>query len=185
MGKYQYDAAKAYQLQKQHQTNKREESPKLCNNQDVNTPEKGGGDPPSDENTLVERTHSNQHNVLGEVVTPCRDQPDAGLDDLPIYWESPEAAKLFGFDYKDGEGDDVFDGLTSRVKILTEVLRSADGYKHIVSHSEENLLPEQIFTYLCHHVCFRCLPCYYFLVWVAVVGKTVSVAPLYFPLPCL
>ena len=109
---------------------------------DVNTPERGGGDPPSDENTLVETTHSNQHNVLGEVVTPCRDQPDAGLDDLPIYWESPEAAKLFGFDYKDGEGDDVFDGLTARVKILTEVLRSADGYKRIVSHSEENLLPE-------------------------------------------
>jgi len=76
---------------------------------DVNTPEKGGGDPPSDENTLVERTHSNQHNVLGEVVTPYRDQSDAGLDDLPpIYWESPEAAKLFGFDYNDGEGDDVF-----------------------------------------------------------------------------
>ena len=69
---------------------------------DVNTPERGGGDPPSDENTLVERTHSNQHNVLGEVVTPCRDQPDAGLDDLPIYWESPEAAKLFGFDYNRG-----------------------------------------------------------------------------------
>ena len=67
---------------------------------------------------------------MGEVVTPCRDQPaDAGLDDLPIYWESPEAAKLFGFNYKDGEGDDVFGGLTVRVKILTEVLRSADGYK--------------------------------------------------------
>ena len=30
-------AAKAYQLQRQHQTNKREESPKLCNNQEVNT----------------------------------------------------------------------------------------------------------------------------------------------------
>ena len=48
-----------------------------------------------------------------------RDKPDADLDDLPIYWESPEAAKLFGFDYKDGEGDNVFDGLTVRVKILT------------------------------------------------------------------
>jgi hypothetical protein len=58
---------------------------------------------------------------LGEVITPCRDKPDADLDDLPIYWESPDAAKpkLFGFDYKDGEGDDVFDGLTVRVKILT------------------------------------------------------------------
>ena len=72
--------------------------------------------------------------------------------DLSIYWESPEAAKLFGFDYKDGEGDDVFDGLTVRVKILTKVLRSADGYKLVVSHSEENLLPEQMF-----HIRNKCL----------------------------
>ena len=33
----QHSAAKAYQWQTQHQTNKREESPKLCNNQEVNT----------------------------------------------------------------------------------------------------------------------------------------------------
>ena len=60
---------------------------------DVNTPERGGGDPTSDGNTLVERTDSNQHNDLGEVIIPCRDKHDAGLgwfglDDLPIYWES-------------------------------------------------------------------------------------------------
>jgi hypothetical protein len=30
-------AAKAHQLQRLHQINKREESPKLCNNQEVNT----------------------------------------------------------------------------------------------------------------------------------------------------
>ncbi len=41
--------------------------------------------------------------------------------------QTPEAAKLFGFDYKDKKGHDVFDGLTVRVKILIEVLRSADG----------------------------------------------------------
>ena len=52
---------------------------------DVNTLERRGGDPPSDGNTLEERTPSNQHNDLGEVITPCRDKPDAGLDDLPIY----------------------------------------------------------------------------------------------------
>ena len=51
---------------------------------DVNIPERGGGDPSSDGITLVERTHSNQHNDLGEVITPCRDKPDAGLDDLPM-----------------------------------------------------------------------------------------------------
>ena len=50
---------------------------------DVNTPERGGGDPPSDGNTLVERTNKNQHNDLGDVIAPCRDKPDAGLDDLP------------------------------------------------------------------------------------------------------
>jgi hypothetical protein len=64
---------------------------------DGNTPERGGGDTPLNGN-ISERTHSNQNNDLGVVITPCRDQPDAGLD-LPIYWESPEAAKLFGFDY--------------------------------------------------------------------------------------
>ena len=46
---------------------------------DVNTMERRGGDPPSDGNTLVERTPSNQHNDLGEVITPCRDKPDALL----------------------------------------------------------------------------------------------------------
>jgi hypothetical protein len=30
---------------------------------DVNTPERGGGDPTSDGNTLVERTDSNQHMI--------------------------------------------------------------------------------------------------------------------------
>ncbi len=70
---------------------------------DGNTLERGGGDTPLDGNT-PERTHSNQNNDLGVVITPCN---------LPIYWESPEAAKLFGFDYKNG--DDVFDGLTVRV----------------------------------------------------------------------
>jgi hypothetical protein len=87
---------------------------------------------------------------LGVVITPCRDQPDAGLDNLPIYWESPEAAKLFGFDYKNR--DDVFDGLTARVKILTKVLRFSDAYKCVVSHSEKNLLPKQIF-----HIRNKCL----------------------------
>ncbi len=116
---------------------------------DSNTPERGGGDPPSDGNT-PERTHRNTNNDLGVIITPCRDQPDAGVDLPPIYWESPEAAKLFGFDYK--KGDDVFDGLKVRVKILTEVLRSPDAYKHIVSHSKDNLLPEQIF-----HIRNKCL----------------------------
>ena len=42
--------------------------------------------------------------------------------------------------------DDVFDGLTVRVKILTEVLRSADGYKRVVSHIEENFYQIKFFT---------------------------------------
>jgi hypothetical protein len=40
---------------------------------DVNIRERGGGDPPPDWNKLVERTYSTQHNDLGEVITPCRD----------------------------------------------------------------------------------------------------------------
>jgi hypothetical protein len=115
---------------------------------DGNTPERGGGDTSLDGNT-TERTHSNQNNDLGVVITPCRDQPDAGLD-LPIYWESPEAAKLFSFDYKNG--DKFFDRLSVRVKILTKVLKSSDTYKRVLSHSEENLLPEQIF-----HIRNKCL----------------------------
>jgi hypothetical protein len=39
-----------------------------------------------------------------------------------------------------------------RVKILTEVLRSSDAYKRVMSHSEGNLLPEQIF-----HIRNKCL----------------------------
>ena len=35
--------------------------------------ERRGGDPPSDGNTQVERTPSNQHNDLGEDITPRRD----------------------------------------------------------------------------------------------------------------
>ncbi len=72
------------------------------------------------------------------------------MDLPPIYWDSLEAAKLFGFNYSNR--DDVFDGLKVRVKILTEVLRSSDAYKRIVSHSEENLLHEQIF-----HIRNKCL----------------------------
>ena len=54
---------------------------------------------------------------------------------------------LFGFDHKVRQGDDIFDGLTVRVKILTEVRGlAANGYKRVVSHSEENLLPEHFFT---------------------------------------
>ena len=126
---------------------------------DGNTPERGGGHPPSDGNT-PQRTHSNQNNDLGVVITPCRDQPDAGLD-LPIYWEPPEAAKLFGFDYKNG--DNVFDGLIVRVKILTEVLRSSDAHKRVVSHSEEKFTTRTNFSYqeqvplspYCLHYCIE------------------------------
>jgi hypothetical protein len=43
---------------------------------DINTLEleRRGGDPPLDGSTLVERTPGNQHNDLGEVITPCRDK---------------------------------------------------------------------------------------------------------------
>jgi hypothetical protein len=41
-----------------------------------------------------------------------------------LFWESPEMAKLLGFDYNSGE--DVFMGLKERVKIISKVLQSCD-----------------------------------------------------------
>ena len=44
------------------------------------------------------------------------DVVNIGEDRIPIYWESPEAAKLFGFNYE--EGEDVYYGLKERVEVL-------------------------------------------------------------------
>jgi hypothetical protein len=111
--------------------------------------------------TPKKRAHSLNNLCSVIEITPCRDQPRAGLlkdgdneigpqlgydtsgFDLPIYWESPEAAKFFCFDCN--SRDNVFLGLKERLKILTEVLQSCDGYKRVVTNSTKSLVSEQFF----------------------------------------
>jgi hypothetical protein len=63
---------------------------------------------------------------------------------LPLYWDSPEAAKLFGFSYQDG--DDVHKGVQDIVTSLTRAQQSHDGYKHFVANIDRApLTPIQIF----------------------------------------
>jgi hypothetical protein len=70
---------------------------------------------------------------------------------LPLYWDSPEAAKLFGFSYKNG--DDVYMGLQQIVESLLYTQQSHDLYKRVVAHVErEPLTPKQIF-----HIQIQCL----------------------------
>jgi hypothetical protein len=55
---------------------------------------------------------------------------------LPLYWDSPpEAAKLFGFSYQDG--DDVHKGVQDIITSLTRAQQSHDGYKHFVANIDQ------------------------------------------------
>jgi len=70
---------------------------------------------------------------------------------LPLYWDSPEAAKLFGFSYKNG--DEVYMGLQQIVESLLYTQQSHDGYKRVVAHVEcKPLTQKQIF-----HIQIQCL----------------------------
>jgi hypothetical protein len=69
-----------------------------------------------------------------EMVTAAADGDAGGMPVRPLFWESPEAAKLFGFNYNSGE--DVLIGLRERVKMLANVLQSCEGYKDVVDHCE-------------------------------------------------
>jgi hypothetical protein len=80
-----------------------------------------------------------------KMVTAAADGDAGGMPVRPLFWVSPEAAKLFGFNYNSGE--DVLIGLRERVKMLAYVLQSCEGYKNVVDHCEQwPLSPEQI----CH-----------------------------------
>ena len=61
----------------------------------------------------------------------------------PVYWDSPEAAKLFGFNYD--EGCNVYNGLVDRCELLRGVLRRPKGYKSIIQHSDEPQTENQVF----------------------------------------
>jgi hypothetical protein len=79
-----------------------------------------------------------------EMVTAAADGDAGGAMPLrPLFWESPEAATLFGFNYNSRE--DVLVGLRERVNMLSDVLQSCEGYKRVVNHNEEwPLSPEQM-----------------------------------------
>ena len=61
----------------------------------------------------------------------------------PVYWDLPEAVKLFGFNYD--EGCNVYNGLVDRCELLWGVLRRPKGYKSIIQHSDEPLSENQVF----------------------------------------
>jgi hypothetical protein len=76
-------------------------------------------------------------------VTPHRMIRRGGvaLSNKPVYCDSPEAAKLFGFN----EGEDVYNKLGERVTLLKGALQKPDGYKSILQCSEETLNADQVF----------------------------------------
>jgi hypothetical protein len=79
----------------------------------------------------------------------------------PLYWDSPEAAKLFGFSYQDGH--DVHKGVQDIVTSLTRVQQSHDGYKHFV---KVLLIMTQHHFYLIHPYSlylFSCLQLFPFM----------------------
>jgi hypothetical protein len=63
------------------------------------------------------------------------------FDERPIYWESPEAAILFGFEH----GDDVVEGLHERINILKYAVNTCNGYRNIVDVHGEDLSHHEIF----------------------------------------
>ncbi len=67
---------------------------------------------------------------------------DVGVTGLPLFWDSPEAAKLFGFSYNNG--DDVYGRLKDRIYLLSEVQRSEDGYKQFVIDIEKKPLSTKL-----------------------------------------
>jgi hypothetical protein len=62
--------------------------------------------------------------------------------EVPLFWDSPKAAKLFGFSYQDG--DDVHKGVQDIVTSLTRAQQSHDGYKHFVANIDRAPLTPRI-----------------------------------------
>jgi hypothetical protein len=105
-------------------------------------------------------------NAEAEVVTPAKattewtegtmDSTDANaeveVNSRSIYWESSEAAKLFGFDH----GDDVYVGLQNRIKLLSGAISTCHGYRDIVDGGGENLSLQQVFDLRVRAVYLRC-----------------------------
>ena len=73
---------------------------------------------------------------------------EAQVQTRSVYWNSAEAAKLFGSTH----GEDVFDCLVSHVKQLTSVLQFSEAYKTIVVGGGEHMSQHDIFT-----ICNKCV----------------------------
>jgi hypothetical protein len=122
-------------------------------------PERGGGGDGTTQDSdrtpkrARKANNTNDDSAPTIVITPGRavDGDDAvtadvGATGLPLSWDSPEAAKLFGFSYNNG--DDVYGRLKDRIHLLSEVQRSEDGYKRFVIDIEKKpLSTKQIFLF--------------------------------------
>ena len=65
----------------------------------------------------------------------------AQFEERPIWWESTDAAILFGFEH----GDDVMSGLEDRIKLLKYAVNTCYGYRKVVVGDGEGLSHNQIF----------------------------------------
>ena len=126
---------------------------------DGNIPESGGGgdgtthDSDRTPKRAMKANNTHDDSAPTVVITPGRAvdgndtvTADVGVTGLPLFWDSPEAAKLFGFSYNNG--DDVYGRLKDRIHLLSEVQRSEDGYKRFVIDIEKKpLSTKQIFLF--------------------------------------
>ena len=79
---------------------------------------------------------------VGEVVAKSKSETQT-TKKMPVWWLSPDAAKLFGIP----KGEDVVKGLNERIELLRKVNQSVDGWKSIVpndgiqdSYNERDIL---------------------------------------------
>lgn len=72
-----------------------------------------------------------------EALPPPINAP-AEQQQIPVYWYSSEAAKLFGFPYGEGSANViVYTALEEKIALLEKVINTPDGYKLVVTHSDE------------------------------------------------
>jgi hypothetical protein len=93
------------------------------------------------------RSQRGKYTVPCITVTPTRTDSDeededneeeeegANVATQPIYWSSPEAAKLFGCNYN--AGDDPYELLEERIELLENAFDHYNGYKEVVTGEGE------------------------------------------------
>ena len=95
------------------------------------------------------RSQRGKYTVQCITVTPTRTDSDeededneeeeegANVATQPIYWSSPEAAKLFGCNYN--AGDDPYELLEERIELLENAFDHYNGYREVVIGEGEGL----------------------------------------------